>query len=72
MLIDEALALGQVTDCDASREFANKVKNEVGAKDVTFKSFEGFFVRSCQAHVMSMPATAMLTLRVRHAARDAQ
>ncbi|GAA6007427.1 alpha/beta hydrolase [Rhodotorula paludigena] len=33
----------KVTDCDASREFADKVKNEIGAKDVTFKSFEGFF-----------------------------
>jgi len=36
----------QVTDCDASREFVDKVKGEVGAADATFKSFPGFYVRS--------------------------
>ncbi|BGP41667.1 hypothetical protein JCM10449v2_005658 [Rhodotorula kratochvilovae] len=33
----------KVTDCDASREFVDKVKSEVGARDATFKSFEGFY-----------------------------
>ncbi|POY76541.1 A/B superfamily hydrolase [Rhodotorula taiwanensis] len=31
-----------VTDCESSEEFAEKVRKE-GAKDVTFKSFPGFF-----------------------------
>ncbi|GAA5898231.1 hypothetical protein JCM6882_000108 [Rhodosporidiobolus microsporus] len=33
----------KVTDPKASEEFVGKVKNEVGAKDATFKPFEGYF-----------------------------
>lgn len=32
----------QVTDCDSSREFVDKVKS-LGAKDATFKSFPGYY-----------------------------
>ncbi|GAA6054653.1 hypothetical protein JCM3770_002924 [Rhodotorula araucariae] len=37
------LPLLVVTECDASREFVDKVKNEVGGTDATFESFEGFY-----------------------------
>ncbi|GAA5838929.1 hypothetical protein JCM9279_003903 [Rhodotorula babjevae] len=33
----------KVTDCDASREFVDKVKTEVRAADATLKSFPGFY-----------------------------
>lgn len=42
-MVPYADVAGQVTDCDSSEEFAEKVRKE-GAKDVTFKSFPGFFV----------------------------
>ncbi|GAA5822343.1 hypothetical protein JCM11251_006308 [Rhodosporidiobolus azoricus] len=33
----------KVTDPAASKEFVEKVKNEVGARDATFKPFEGYY-----------------------------